>query len=188
IMQQLLKLTNEVELDQLANVMEEFVEVFASELTPFAVELTEQLRDTYLRIIGDILEKGSPDEDGILADDKSITALGVLQTIGTLILTLESTPEVLLHLENVLVPVITVTLENRLYDLYNEVFEIIDSCTFSAKSISPTMWSILELVHQAFKSRADIYVEDMLPALDNYIRYGSNMFKQNENYFAAIID
>ena len=43
IMQQLLKLTNEVDVDALANVMEEFVEVFASELTPFAVELTEQL-------------------------------------------------------------------------------------------------------------------------------------------------
>lgn len=43
IMQQLLKLANEVDVDALANVMEEFVEVFASELTPFAVQLTEQL-------------------------------------------------------------------------------------------------------------------------------------------------
>lgn len=47
IMQQLLKLTNEVDVDALANVMEEFVEVFASELTPFAVELTEQLVGLY---------------------------------------------------------------------------------------------------------------------------------------------
>jgi hypothetical protein len=43
IMQQLLKLANEVDVDSLSNVMEEFVEVFASELTPFAVELTKQL-------------------------------------------------------------------------------------------------------------------------------------------------
>jgi hypothetical protein len=43
IMQQLLKLANEVDVDALSNVMEEFVEVFASELTPFAVELTKQL-------------------------------------------------------------------------------------------------------------------------------------------------
>jgi len=43
IMQQLLKLANEVDVDALSNVMEEFVEVFASELTPFAVQLTEQL-------------------------------------------------------------------------------------------------------------------------------------------------
>ena len=76
-------------------------------------------RDTYLRIVSELMEKGqgNSDEDafGEYLDDKSITALGVLQTIGTLILTLESTPEVLLHLENVLVPVITVTLENKLF-------------------------------------------------------------------------
>jgi hypothetical protein len=54
-------------------------------------------------------------EYGDFLDDKSITALGVLQTIGTLILTLESTPDILLHIESVLMPVIQITLENKLY-------------------------------------------------------------------------
>lgn len=119
IMQQLLKLANEADIDALANVMEDFVEVFAAELTPFAVALSEQLRDTYLRIVRELLEKNEKrdgdDEFGDFLDDKSITALGVLQTIGTLILTLESTPDVLLHIEAVLMPVIQVTLENKLY-------------------------------------------------------------------------
>ena len=118
IMQQLLKLANEADIDALANVMEDFVEVFATELTPFAVALCEQLRDTYLRIVRELLEKESKqDQDNEYNDydDKSITALGVLQTIGTLILTLESTPDVLLHIEAVLMPVIKVTLENKLY-------------------------------------------------------------------------
>ena len=118
-MQQLLKLANEVDVDALANVMEEFVEVFAPELTPFAVALSEQLRDTYLRIVQELVsrnqEKGDENEYGDFLDEKSITALGVLQTIGTLILTLESTPDVLLHLETILMPVITITLENKLY-------------------------------------------------------------------------
>jgi hypothetical protein len=56
IMQQLLKLANEVDVDALANVMEDFVEVFAAELTPFAVALSEQLRDTYLRIVRELIE------------------------------------------------------------------------------------------------------------------------------------
>lgn len=119
IMQQLLKLANECDIDALANVMEDFVEVFAAELTPFAVALSEQLRDTYLRIVRELLDKnaakGDDDEYGDYLDDKSITALGVLQTIGTLILTLESTPDVLLHIEAVLMPVIEITLENKLY-------------------------------------------------------------------------
>jgi hypothetical protein len=122
IMQQLLKLANEVDVDALANVMEEFVEVFATELTPFAVALTIQLKDTYLRIVRELVErsndKGDADTYGEYVDDKSITALGVLQTIGTFMLTLESTPEVMSHLETILLPVIQVTLENKLYGMY----------------------------------------------------------------------
>lgn len=122
IMQQLLKLANEADIDALANVMEDFVEVFATELTPFAVALSEQLRDTYLRIVNELLERnntrGDDDDYGDFLDDKSITALGVLQTIGTLILTLESTPDVLLHIEAVLMPVIQITLDNKLYGMF----------------------------------------------------------------------
>ncbi|KAI9871437.1 MAG: hypothetical protein M1830_002913 [Pleopsidium flavum] len=191
IMQQLLKLANEVDVDALANVMEEFVEVFAAELTPFAVALSEQLRDTYLRIVKELLERNSAkDEDetyGDFLDDKSITALGVLQTIGTLILTLESTPDVLLHLETILMPVITITLENKLYDLYNEVFEIVDSCSFAAKSISPTMWQAFELIHKSFKDGAELYLEDMLPALDNFVSYGAETMVQNPAYIEAVV-
>ncbi|KAK0612295.1 armadillo-type protein [Bombardia bombarda] len=191
IMQQLLKLANEADIDALANVMEDFVEVFAKELTPFAVALSEQLRDTYLRIIRDLLDNSEKRDDleneyTDFLDEKSITALGVLQTIGTLILTLESTPDVLLHMEGVLMPVIQVTLENKLYDLYNEVFEIIDSCTFSAKQISPTMWKAFELIHTTFKSGAELYLEDMLPALDNFVQYGAPELSQNPEYLEAL--
>lgn len=190
IMQQLLKLANEVDVDALSNVMEEFVEVFAAELTPFAVALSEQLRDTYLRIIRELLEKNEAREAdegfGDYLDDKSITALGVLQTIGTLILTLESTPDVLLHIESILMPVIQITLDNKLYDLYNEVFEIVDSCTFAAKSISPTMWSAFELIHATFKAGAELYLEDMLPALDNFVQYGVQHLIQTPPYMEAM--
>jgi hypothetical protein len=192
IMQQLLKLANEVDVDALANVMEDFVEVFATELTPFAVALSEQLRDTYVRIVRELIERNSSKEGdegyGDFLDDKSITALGVLQTIGTLILTLESTPDVLAHLETILMPVITITLEHKLYDLYNEVFEIIDSCTFAAKTISPTMWQAFVLLHQTFKSGAELYLEDMLPALENYVNYGWKTLRETPAYLEAVVD
>ena len=191
IMQQLLKLANEVDVDALANVMEDFVEEFAAELTPFAVALSEQLRDTYLRIVRELLERQSAKDDeetyGDFLDDKSITALGVLQTIGTLILTLEATPDVLMHLETILMPVIQITLENKLFDLYNEIFEIIDSCTFSAKAVSPTMWQAFVLMHKTFKSGAELYLEDMLPALDNFVSYGAEVLVQTPTYIEALV-
>lgn len=193
IMQQLLKLANEVDIDALANVMEEFVEVFARQLTPFAVALSEQLRDTYLRIVREIIDRQSSKDDdeieyGDMIDDKSVTALGVLQTIGTLILTLESSPDVLAHLEIVLLPVVVITLEHNLNDLYNEIFEIIDSCAFSAKRISPTMWTCFELLHRTFKSGAELYIEDMLPALENYITFGSAEMMQRPELVQAFLD
>ncbi len=122
IMQQLLKLANEVDVDALASVMEQFVETFAAELTPFALALAEQLRDTYLRLIRELIERNSqkgPEENpyGDYLDEKSVIALGVLQTIGTLILTLESTPEVLAQLEATLLPIVRITLEHRLYGI-----------------------------------------------------------------------
>lgn len=73
-------------------------------------------------------------------------------------------------------------------DLYNEVFEIIDSCTFAAKVISPTMWGAFELIHSTFKSGAELYLEDMLPALENFVNYGSDALVQNPQYLEAIID
>ncbi|KAI9726215.1 MAG: hypothetical protein M1828_001889 [Chrysothrix sp. TS-e1954] len=191
IMQQLLKLANEVDVDALANVMEDFVEVFATELTPFAVALTEQLRDTYLRIVREVLERtdNNEEDDGLgFLDDKSVTALGVLQTIGTLILTLESTPDVLHHLESILMPLISITLENKLYDLYTEIFEIVDSCTFAARTISETMWGAFELMHKTFKAGSELYLEDMLPALENFIQFGPAHMVQNPAYIEAVLE
>ncbi|KAF2859860.1 ARM repeat-containing protein [Piedraia hortae CBS 480.64] len=190
VMQQLLKLTNEVDVDALANVMEEFVGVFAEELAPFAVALTVQLKDTYLRIVGEMIARNQEKDEEVAdyMDDKSITALGVLQTIGTLILTLESKPSVVSHLEEILLPLITVTLQHKLYDLYNEIFEIIDSCTFSSKAISPYMWTAFSLMHQTYKAGAELYLEDMLPALENFVTYGGSALLQNPPFLDAVMD
>jgi hypothetical protein len=89
-------------------------------------------------------------------------------------------------METILMPVIEVTLKNKLYDLYNEVFEIVDSCTFAAKAISPTMWKAFELMHEAFKAGAELYLEDMLPALDNFVQYGVPQLVQSPPHMEAL--
>lgn len=66
------------------------------------------------------------------------------------------------------------------------MFEIIDSCTFAAKQISPVMWNAFELVHATFKSGAELYLEDMLPALDNFVQYGAPQLAQNPQYVEAL--
>ncbi len=190
IMKVLLELANQIDVDSLSNVMEEFVEVFSSELTPYAVELAEQLRDTFLRIMSESSETTGAGE-GFTWDaqeDKSLAALGILNTIATLILSLENTPEAFTQLELTVLPVIDFTLDHLVLDLYAEIFEIIDSCTFSAKRISPAMWGVFVKLHQAFKTSCIDYMEEMLPALENYVAFGSETMKANSAYPAAIFD
>ncbi|CAB4434389.1 unnamed protein product [Rhizophagus irregularis] len=195
IMQELLNLTNQIDADTLSGVMEEFVEVFSEELTPFAIQLTEQLRNTFLRIMQDYQDSAAVPVSGELItsteldiSDKTMAASGVLKTITTLLLSLESTPELLSRLENALLPVITYSLENAIIDLYEDIFDIIDTCTFSTKQISQTMWGIFELIYKTFKDTGIDYIEEIFPSLDNYISYGTQFFIQNTTLQRMIND
>ncbi|KAF9981705.1 hypothetical protein BGZ65_003657 [Modicella reniformis] len=193
IMQELLTITNQIDLDTLTEVMDDFVEVFAQELAPFAVQLCEQLRDTFLSICSD-MGSNTEDVEGIAdhgvsdGSDRTMAAMGVLKTISTLIMSLESTPDVLSKLEIALLPVITFTLQNAIIDLLDGVFEIIDSFTFSAKAISTNMWGVFELIYKIFKDSALEFMEEMMPSLDNYLSYGKELFCTNENAQHSIYD
>ncbi|KAL1924145.1 uncharacterized protein VTP21DRAFT_7180 [Calcarisporiella thermophila] len=194
IMSELLKLTNDLDLDTLSSVTAEFVEVFSEQLTPFAVELCAQLRDTFLRIVEEMVSQGnSITEEDILSgkfdvDDKTMTAMGVLKTISTLLMSLESTPEVLHKLEETLLPVVVFTLKNQIIDLYDEIFEIIDCCTFATKRVSPQMWEVFMLIYSAFKESAIDFVEEMLPSLDNFIAFGKDVFVSSEDLQRKVYD
>lgn len=57
-------------------------------------------------------------------------------------------------------------------ELYDEVFEILDSLTFFQKRINPIMWPVFEATYHTFKSDAADYVHGTrssstrFPALD----------------------
>ncbi|GAA5795592.1 hypothetical protein HPULCUR_000953 [Helicostylum pulchrum] len=195
IMQEFLDMTNEIDNDILSGVMGEFVEVFAEQLTPFAVQLCTQLRDTFLRIMEELAAtyQGATDDNDFEGDseessDKTMAAMGVLKTIGTLILSLESTPEILQQLQEALLPVITYTLEKRIIDLYDEIFEIIDSCTFSSKHVTPIMWGVFDLMYSAFKDSGVDFMHEMLPAFTNFVTYGNEVFIQNDQVKQMMFD
>ncbi|KTW27052.1 hypothetical protein T552_02544 [Pneumocystis carinii B80] len=192
VIQQLLDLTNELDIDTLTTVMEKFVQVFSEELVPFSVQLTEQLRDTFLRIVHES-ENYFADKDSELIeynyiDDKTTTLMGILNTLATLVWNLEKAPEILSHIINIILPVITITLEIELVDLYAEVFEIINNCIFSLKTVFPVMWNIYELLYKTFKSSGIDYTDEMFPVLYNYILYGKEEIISNSTYLTIIYD
>ena len=48
------------------------------------------------------------------------------------------------------------------------------------------MWKAFELIHATFKAGAELYLEDMLPALDNFVQYGSAHLMQSPQYLNAM--
>jgi hypothetical protein len=48
------------------------------------------------------------------------------------------------------------------------------------------MWQAFELIHRTFKAGAELYLEDMLPALDNFVQYGAQHLIQTPQYLEAM--
>lgn len=90
-------------------------------------------------------------------------------------------------------------------DLFDNVYELIDSTTFKLRRISPNLWQIFELTYKALKTHAINWIEgqcivlllqlvthtfeiEMIPTLDNFLSYGSDVFKSRADYRNMIVD
>uniref|UniRef100_A0A673FXZ3 Importin-7-like n=1 Tax=Sinocyclocheilus rhinocerous TaxID=307959 RepID=A0A673FXZ3_9TELE len=87
VMQALLQIVRETENDDLTNVIQKMICEYSEEVTPIAVEMTQHLAMTFNQVI-----QTGPDEEG--GDDKAVTAMGILNTIDTLLSVVEDHKEV----------------------------------------------------------------------------------------------
>ena len=60
-------------------------------------------------------EQAQDDVDGETVTSKILAALGILNTLGTLILSVETKPELLRALEDTIQPILMFVLENAVY-------------------------------------------------------------------------
>lgn len=193
IMTRLLDLANKIDVDAIAGVIEEFVEVFSDQLSPFAVDLGRKMCEQLMRLLTELVDQHNVEFDSDSFDDnanqdKTMTALGVLTTISTLLLALDNATVVVLELELILKPVIQIVLAERMAEFYTEVFGLIDNCTYCIKSVSPTMWGLLPEIHAVFKDDAIDYMSELSPCLDNYLQYGAQQIGETPEFCAIYYD
>lgn len=196
VVQDLIRLADETDLDLLNRSMEVMVELFQNELLPVAAQLTARLCESYVRLAKESLAQTEKDIavddiDAILnseEDDKTFVAMGMAKTIGTIVSAVDSSPEILGQVQEVIIPIITFTLESKLLDLFDNMYDLIDSLTFKTQKISPNMWPVFEQTYKLFKSDAVDFLEEMLPSLDNFVSYGADVFKTRDDYRAMVVD
>lgn len=96
ITEELLKTIRETENEDLTNVMQKIVCTFADQLQPIAVDICQHLATTFSQVLES--EEGS--------DEKAITAMGLLNTIETLLTVMEEQPAIMDRLRPIVINVV----------------------------------------------------------------------------------
>uniref|UniRef100_A0A8B9HTG0 Importin 7 n=1 Tax=Astyanax mexicanus TaxID=7994 RepID=A0A8B9HTG0_ASTMX len=142
VMQALLHIVRETENDDLTNVIQKMICEYSEEVTPIAVEMTQHLAMTFNQVI-----QTGPDEEG--GDDKAVTAMGILNTIDTLLSVVEDHKEITQQLEGICLQVIGTVLQQHVLEFYEEILSLAHSLT--CQQVSPQMWQLLPLVFEVFQ-------------------------------------
>lgn len=171
---ELLTIIRETENEDVTGVMQKLVCVFTEHLVPIAVEICQHLAATFSQVL-------DTDEN---SDEKAITAMGLLNTIETLLTVMEERPEILSLLEPTVLQVVVHVLQNEVQEFYEEVLSLIYD--LNSKHISPDMWRVFELLYQVFMKNGIDHFTDMMPALHNYITVDTDGFLANEQRLLAI--
>ncbi|KAJ3416698.1 hypothetical protein HDV05_000528 [Chytridiales sp. JEL 0842] len=173
----LLQLTSEIDMDTLTHVMEHLALYYSDELTPFAVELCCQMRDSVMRLIQDMSQNSEDDFERNMPLAEA--AMGILKTISTLIAAVDSAPQILMELETILAPIIVYILQHDMAELATEILEVVDSLTYCSKEISTVMWEVFPHIISAFNKDTIGFMEDLVASVDNYISHGKQFIIQN---------
>lgn len=171
---ELLTIIRETENEDVTSVMQKLVCVFTQQLASIAIEICQHLAATFSKVLD--TDEGS--------DEKAITAMGLLNTIETLLTVLEEQPEVLQQLEPTVLQVVAHVLQHEVQEFYEEVLSLIYDLT--CKHISPDMWRVFELLYQVFMKNGLDHFTDMMPSLHNYITVDTDGFLADEKRLLAI--
>lgn len=173
---ELLQLIRQTENDNIANVLQKIVPLYTEQLMPMAYEIMEHLATTFSKVI----------ETDCGADEKALTAMGLLNTMETVLNVMEDNPEIMAQLEKTVLRVVGHILHHNIIDYYEEAMSLL--CNLTAKSISEDMWKVLEMLYQVFENDGYDYFTDMMPVLHNYITVDTNAFLSNENHVLAMFN
>lgn len=171
---ELLTIIRETENEDVTGVMQKLVCVFTQQLVPIAVEICQHLASTFNQVLD--TDEGS--------DEKAITAMGLLNTIETLLTVMDEQPEVMRLLEPTVLQVVAQVLQNEVQEFYEEILALIYDLT--SKQVSPDMWKVFELLYQVFMKNGIDHFTDMMPALHNYVTIDTAAFLSDEKRLLAM--
>ena len=173
---ELLKIIRETENEDLTNVMQKLVCMFHEKLAPIAVEMTQHLAHTFTQLMA----SNEAEDD----EDKALAAMGILNTIDTILTMMDEQKDIMLQLEPIVIQIVVLIFQQEMMELYEEAFNLISTATTTV--ISNDMWKVFELIYQVFNKDGFDYFTDMMPSLHNFITVAPDAFVSNKNHIVAV--
>ena len=125
-------------------------------------------------------------ESADAGDEKAITAMGLLNTMETILAVMEEKPEVHQALEPVILQAIHHIFTNSILEYYEEAISL--SGHLTRNRISSDMWRMLGVMYNEFqRDEFDLdFFSDMMPVLHNYITVDTQTFLSSPDYMMAM--
>ncbi|CAN0425651.1 LOW QUALITY PROTEIN: importin-7-like [Lethenteron reissneri] len=177
VMQELLHIVRETENDDLTSVVQKMICEYSEEMASIAVEMTQHLAMTFNKVI-----QSSGDDEN--SDDKAVTAMGILNTIDTILSVVEDHKEITQQLEGICLQVIGVVLQQHVIEFYEEILSLAYSLT--CQQISPQLWQLLPILFEVFQQDGFDYFTDLMPVLHNYITVDTDTLLSDSRYLEII--
>ncbi|GLT74887.1 hypothetical protein SLA2020_466520 [Shorea laevis] len=170
LLDEIFKLMNEVENEDLVFTLETIVDKFGEEMAPYALGLCQNLAAAFWRCMNTAENDDEADDPGALA------AVGCLRAISTILESVSRLPHLFVQIELTLLPIMRRMLTTDGQEVFEEVLEIVSYMTFFSPTISLDMWSLWPLMAEALADWAIDFFPNILVPLDNYISRGTAHF------------
>ncbi|KAI9365982.1 armadillo-type protein [Zopfochytrium polystomum] len=186
LMKLLLQLTHEIELDNLTVAMEDLAMKYPDELAPFALELSQQMAESFMGIMAEV---GDINDEDIDKKWNSIqTAGGILKTIAILVETVDKIPAALAQMEPIVLPIVAFVLQGEVIELYGEALQLPATLMYVCKSVSMNVWQLWDPLYNAAKNAEYFAVEEMFSSFDTFIQYGKDVLIQDPTKLQQAFD
>ena len=171
----LLNIIRDTENDDLTSVMQKIVCTYTEQLTPVAKDMCTHLVQTFAQVVESTSDAG---------DEKAITAMGLLNTMETILTVMEDKEEVHAELEPIVLQAVRHIFTNSIMEFYEEALSL--TCDLTTTKISDNMWEVLADIYAVFERDGLDYFTDMMPALHNYVTVDTDRFLSCRDYPMAL--
>jgi hypothetical protein len=159
--------TSDVGAETLSPVLDDLVMMYSDKLVPLANSLTHEMAGQFHHIFQELQECGESDYAAM--DDKISAAQSILGTIRNVLTSLEDYPDGLNGVEQDISGILNSIFDKAEISLYPEAIDILDCLLTPNRSVTFTLWAILDQLRALFTSDPETCVDELIPSLDRFL-------------------